>query len=298
MLDKVRYFIARALRNMRQWPFLCAASILTMSVALAAVATFFLVVLNVQQMSSRWSEDLQIVAYLEKSLSAHQLSEIVGTIKAYQEVSSVRHISQKEAMRLFRDRLGSDADLLEGVQDNILPASLEISLKSNFRNKQAMAQVVQRLEMQLDIGDIRYGQEWLERFDSFIVVLKIVGLVLGSFLLFAALFIVSNTIKLTLYARRDELEIMALVGATARFIKIPFLLEGAFQGLLGGLFALLSLSLLFKMILGHLLQAFWLSPAGFNLIFLNVNQQVVLVCAGVLLGMFGSLASLRKLVQI
>lgn len=298
MLDKVRYFIARALRNMRQWPFLCAASILTMSVALAAVATFFLIVLNVQQMSARWSEDLQIVAYLEKPLSAQQLSKVVEAVNNYQEVSSVHHVSQKEAMRLFRDRLGTDADLLEGVKDNILPASLEISLKSNFRNKQAMEQVVQRLEMQLDIGDIRYGQEWLERFDSFIVVLKIVSLVLGSFLLFAALFIVSNTIKLTLYARRDELEIMTLVGATARFIKIPFLLEGAFQGLLGGMLALISLSLLFKMLLGHLLQTFWLSPAGFNLIFLNMSQQVVLVGAGVLLGMFGSLASLRKLVQI
>ena len=298
MLDRFRYFIRRALLNMRQCPFLCTASVLTMAVALATVATFFLVVMNVQQMATKWSEDLQIVAYLDKSPSAKQLSTLLSQLRDFPEISEIKHVSQKEAMRRFRLRLGDDADLLDGVDGDVLPASLEISLASDYRNRAGVDQVVKRLEASTEIDDIRYGQDWLQRFESFVGLLRLVSLVLGGFLLFAALFIVSNTIKLTLYARRDELEIMALVGATLRFIKVPFLLEGALQGLLGGLLSLLLLSVVFKFFLVHVLRSFWLTPAGIDLVFLDLNQQIVLVICGILLGVFGSLTSLRKLVQL
>lgn len=298
MLDRFRYFIRRALLNMRQWPFLCAASVLTMAVALATVATFFLVVMNVEQMATKWSEDLQVVAYLDKTPSAKQLSTLLSKLRDFPEISEVKHVSQKEAMKRFRLRLGEDADLLDGVDGDILPASLEISLDPHYRNRAGVDNVIKRLGQSTEIDDIRYGQDWLERFESFVGILHLVSLVLGGFLLFAALFIVSNTIKLTLYARRDELEIMALVGATLRFIKIPFLLEGALQGLFGGLFSLLCLSFVFKFFLVHVLRSFWLTPAGIELVFLDTNQQIVLVASGVLLGIFGSLTSLRKLVQL
>jgi len=298
VLDRFRYFMLRALRNMRQWPFLCSASVLTMAVALATVATFFLVVLNVQQMATRWSEDLQVVVYLDQAPSAQQLSSLLREIRGFPEVAEVDHISQQEAMSRFRLRLGEEADLLDGVTADVLPASLEISLASQYRNRAGVARVVERLAERVAADGIRFGQEWLERFDAFVGLLRIVSLVLGGFLLFAALFIVSNTIKLTLYARRDELEIMALVGATSRFIKIPFLLEGAFQGLVGGLLSLAFLSLVFKFFLVQVMRSFWLTPAGIDLTFLDVNQQLMLVAAGVLLGIFGSLASLRKLVQL
>lgn len=298
MLDRFQYFIRRALRNMRQWPFLCSASVLTMAVALATVATFLLVVMNVQQMTSRWSEDLQIVVYLDTQPSAQQLAQTLKDLHTFPEITEVNHVSQKEAMQRFKTRLGEDADLLDGVKADILPASLEITLDSDFRNREGVNQVVQRLKQSLEFDDIRYGQDWLERFESFVGLLRIVSLVLGGFLLFAALFIVSNTIKLTLYARRDELEIMALVGATTRFIKIPFLLEGAFQGLLGGLLSLLMLILVFKFFLVYVLRSFWLTPAGIDLIFLGASQQIVLVSCGIILGTLGSLVSLRKLVQL
>ena len=297
MLDKFRYFILRALRNMRQWPFLCAASILTVAISLATIATFFLVVMNVQQLANRWSEDLQIVAYLDSQLSTKKLSIVVDKIEGFEEVASVQYVSQKEAMLRFKERLGDDGDLLDGVSGDILPASLEISLESQFRNRAGVDSVVESLDNTVEIDDIQYGQKWLERFESFVTLLKIIGFLLGSFLLFAALFIVSNTIKLTLFARRDELEIMALVGATRRFIKIPFLLEGAFQGMFGGLLSLFFLSIAYHFFLVQILRSFWLTPAGINLIFLNASQQFMLVFAGVFLGFLGSLTSLRKLVQ-
>ncbi len=299
MLEKIRYFIRRAVRNMRQWPLLCTAAILTMAVALATVATFFLVVVNIEQLASNWTREIQVIAYLEKAPSQNELPGLVAKLKKFPEVETVSYVSPSDAMARFKNRLADDASLLEGIKNkNLLPASFELMLHSQFRNQEGINKVIERLDNVLAIDDLRYGQKWLERFNTFVDMLRFVGLVLGSFLLFAALFIVSNTIKLTLYARRDELEIMALVGATMRFIKIPFLLEGALQGLLGGILSLGFLAVSFKFIIKRSLTSFWLTPADFDLLFLTSGQQLILVASGVMLGLLGSLTSLRRFVRV
>ncbi len=298
MLERIRYFIFRALRNMRQWPFLCTASILTMAVALATVGSFFLVVVNVEQLATRWTKEIQVIAYLKAPPATAELPELIKKIKNFPEVNTVAYVSPAEAMTRFRERLGDESGLLDGISDNVLPASFEIGLQPEYRTQQGVSQFVEKLEHTLNLDDLRYGQKWLERFTSFVQMLRFVGIVLGGFLLLAALFIVSNTIKLTLYARRDELEIMALVGATMRFIKVPFMLEGAIQGFLGGLLSLLFLALSFSFIIARSLNSFWLTPADFELLFLSFSQQLTLVLSGVLLGTLGSLSSLRRFVRL
>jgi len=298
VLDKIRYFIMRALRNMRQWPFLCSASILTMAIALATVATFFLVVVNIEQLTLRWTKEIQVIAYLEKAPKTQDIATLTKKLKSFPEVESVNYVSQADAMERFKKHLGADASLLEGVNKDLLPASFELGLHPDYRNQQGIATVVELLENNLAVDDLRYGQKWLERFTNFVQMLRFVGIILGVLLLFGALFIVSNTIKLTLYARRDELEIMALVGATMRFIKIPFMLEGAIQGLLGGMLSLAFLFLSFVFVISRGLNTFWLTPADFDLLFLTLNQQIILVLSGVALGILGSLSSLRRFVRI
>ncbi len=262
------------------------------------LSPLFLVVVNIEQLAQRWTREIQIIAYLQKAPGQQQLEQQLQQLKAFQEVDSVSYISQKEAFNRFRDRLGEEASLLDGIDSEILPASFELSIKPEFRNQEGIDRIIERLENTLEIDDLRYGQTWLERFNSFINMLRFVGLILGGFLLLAALFIVSNTIKLTLYARRDELEIMALVGATMRFIKVPFLLEGAIQGLLGGVISLVFLALSFTFIIARSLESFWLTPTDFNLLFLTAGQQLILVLSGVVLGTLGSMSSLRRFVKI
>lgn len=298
MLEKIRYFILRAFRNMRQWPFLCTAAILTMAVALATVATFFLVVVNIEQLALRWTQEIQVIAYLDKAPTQRKLPSLITALKNIPEVNSVTYVSQAEAFKRFKKRLGDEASLLEGVGGNLLPASFELGLHAEFRNKEGIDRVIEQLEQSVDIEDLRYGQKWLERFNAFVGMIRFISMILGSFLLLVALFIVSNTIRLTLYARRDELEIMALVGATMRFIKIPFLLEGAIQGLLGGVISLGFLAISFKLIIVRSLSSFWLTPVDFDLLFLTAGQQLLLVAAGVFLGTLGSFTSLRRFVRI
>lgn len=298
MFEYFRYFILRALRNMRQWPVLCSAAILTMAVALTTVATFFLVVINIQSLAHNWSEEVQVVAYFQTAPPRTELAKLVTQIEALPDVKQALFVSKTEAFQRFASRLGDDAGLLEGVSRDLLPASIEITLQKTSRNRAGVGRVVNELKKDRRFEDLRFGQEWLERFEKFIELLKFVGLVLGSFFLLAALFIVSNTIKLTLYARRDELEIMALVGATKNFIQVPFLLEGAMQGFFSGLLALGFLSLSFQLLVKKSLQSFWLTPVDFNAVFLAGSQQLVLVLSGVLLGLLGSLFSLRKFVRL
>lgn len=298
MLDTLRYFILRALRNMRQWPFLCAAAILTMAVALTTVATFFLIVVNIEQLAQHWTREIELVVYLEQPPAQDLLPQLMEQLRHYPEVESVSYISQAQAMKNFRRQLGENGSLLDGVDPELLPASFELGLKAEFRHAAGIRALSERLEGLLEIDDLRYGQEWLDRFNHFVGMLRFIGMVLGGFLLLAALFIVSNTIRLTLYARRDELEIMALVGATMKFIKLPFLLEGAIQGLLGGIMALFFLVLSGNLILARGLNSFWLVPAEFQLLFLSFGQQLALIGAGIVLGFLGSLTSLRRFVRV
>lgn len=299
VFERIGYLVAhRALRNMRQSPFLCAAAIGTVAVALAILAFFALIVLNVQNLTGQWSKEVQVVAYLDILPEERRLLAWMDDIRHLGEVADVTFVSRQEAFDRFKKRLTRDADLLDGLDPGILPASLEISLREQYRNSQGVDAVVSSLQENQALSDLRYGQDWLERFESFLTLLRLAGAILGGFLLFAALFIVANTIKLTLYARRDELEIMTLVGGTPIFIKMPFLLEGALQGAVGGVLALGGAYMLFQFFVRSSLSALLPFTGLEGIFFLPVSWRLLVIAAGTLLGFAGSLISLRKLVRI
>lgn len=283
---------------MMQSPFLSAAAVGTVAVALTLMAFFALIVLNVQQMTRNLSQDLQIIAYLEGNPQGDGREKLLENIRSMAEVDTVIFVSKAEAFARFSKRLGQDATLLEGMDSEVLPASVEITLKDNFRTRSGVDQVLTQLKGKGVFSDFRYGQEWLERFESFVALLRLAGAILGGFLLFATLFIVSNTIKLTIYARRDELEVMALVGATPLFIKGPFLLEGALQGAAGGLFALIGAFGIFQLFMEKSLSFMLMGQSQGGLMFLPASYQWAMIGAGTFLGFMGSLVSLRQLVRI
>jgi len=298
VLERLRYFIRRLVANMRQSPVLTAATILTVTVSLTIVAVFALLAVNIERLGEAWSSEVQVVAYLENPPASQVFAEWREKLQNLPEVMEVSYISPEEAMDLFSDSLGQERDMLRGVEPNILPASLEISLVPESRTPAGVSAVVDFLRNSLGFDDLHYGQAWLEKFESFMILLRLSGMVLGTILMAATLFIIFNTIRLTLFARRDELDIMALVGATPFFIKAPYVLEGAVQGAVGGLMALGIVWALFRLVLHDGLQALLLSPGAFNIIFLSPSHQAVLVFGGFLLGVFGSLGSLRKFVKV
>ena len=135
MFERLLYFPIRALRNMRQSPFLCTAAIATVAVSLTILAFFAVVVLNVQKLTTNWSKEVQIVAYIDQVPDKNQINEWTRDIGKLPEVSQVAYISPAEAFARFKTRLGQDADLLDGLGPDVLPASLEIKLAEKFRNR-------------------------------------------------------------------------------------------------------------------------------------------------------------------
>lgn len=297
MVLRVGYFMKRALRNMQQSPVLSMASVGTVAVALALLAFFTIAVLNVQQLTSSWGENLSIVAYLDDVPEEVVLDSWIKEIKSYQEVAEVTYVSRETAFERFRKRLGDDAELVEGLGADVLPASLEINLADEWRSEAAVTTVVNRLRVDKRFDDLQYGQGWLEKLEAFLLLLRVSGAALGGFLVFAALVIVANTIKLTLYARQDELEAMAMVGGTSLFIKLPYLVEGALQGLLGGIVALGLSFLVFEVLLQRSLGSLLLITGIDTIHFLPAPWQLMLVLGGSLIGLLGSLFALRKFVR-
>jgi cell division transport system permease protein len=298
LLERQSYFFFRTLRNMRQSPFLSLAAIGTVAVSLTILAFFGVLVLNIQKLTSNWSREVQVVAYLQSVPGESELQRWIGDIKKFPEVESVTYISRREAFQRFSRRLAENSDLLEGLDPDILPASFEVALKEPYRNRQGIEAIVARLKQNGNFSDFHFGQDWLERFESFLALLRLAGGILGGFLLFATLFIVANTIKLTIYARREELEIMSLVGGTPFFIQTPFLLEGILQGALGGMLSLGASYALFALFLQEGLRTLLLAAGVGGITFLPLLHQFLLVLAGIFLGFSGSLISLRKFVRI
>ena len=297
MVMRFGYFLKRALRNMRQSPVLSLASVGTVAVSLALVAFFVIAVLNVQQLTSTWGKELMIVAYLDDVPDDKVIKSWMTEIKGYPEVEEAEFVSRAKALERFRERLGDEATLIDGLEDDVLPASLEITLGEKWRTEAAVTSVVQRLRTNHRFDDLQYGQGWLEKLEAFLTLLRVSGAGLGGFLVFSALIIVANTIKLTLYARQDELEAMTMVGGTSLFIKLPYLVEGALQGLVGGLVALGLSFIVFQVVLQKSLGNLLLI-AGINTIhFLPPSWQLSLVLGGALIGLLGSLFALRKFVR-
>ena len=297
MILRGGYFFRRALRNMQQSPVLSLASVGTIAVALALLAFFAIAVLNVQQLTASWGESLAIVAYLDEVPGDSVIEGWISDIERYPEVDEVDFVSRDQAFEQFRKRLGDDAGLVEGLGPDVLPASLEISLTDQWRNEAGVTAVVGRLRVDHRFTDLQYGQGWLEKLEAFLLLLRVSGAALGGFLVFAALVIVANTIKLTLYARQDELDAMVMVGATSLFIKLPFLVEGAVQGILGGLTALGLSFLVFEVVLQKSLGSLLLITGIDTIHFLPGGWQIMLILGGGLIGLLGSLFALRKFVR-
>lgn len=293
---RLGYYVRRALVNIRQNVFVNVVTIGTIALALLIVSLFLLVFVNMESAADNWSERVQVTVYFDHELTPQEQTGFRTRIQAIGGVSRVTYVSRDEALKRFKGRLRGQEALLEGVLPEILPTSLEISLKRSSRDTLSVETFVGALKRIPGITEVQYGEEWVRRFNIFLNFMRLVGALLGAFLVVAVLFIVSNTIKLTIYARRDELEVMSLVGATRFFIKAPFLVEGIVQGGAGALIAVTLLFGLYELFLYNADSFLTFNPATSGLSFLPPEYIGALLLSGILLGFMGSLTSLRRFI--
>ena len=201
-------------------------------------------------------------------------------------------MSKEQALTDFREQFPSEYHLLQGLGENPLPASFVVTLAPRFRSSEAVKQWAKRLTTVAGVDQVQYSRDWIENLAMVIGFIELGAVAVGSILSAASVTIIASTIRLTLLARRDEIEILRLVGATGAFIKVPYLLEGAVLGAVGGLLSLAILRGgfdLFKLQLGptgrFLGVESWLN-------FFPGHVSLLIIGAGLALGFTGSLVSL------
>ncbi|MDD2583041.1 MAG: permease-like cell division protein FtsX, partial [Desulfuromonadaceae bacterium] len=202
------FFLSRAINNIRQNVFVNVVTIGTITLALLIVSLFLLVFVNLENATENLSERVQVTVYFDNDLSNQDQASYREKIMTLPGVSRVTYVTRDEALKRFKIRLRGQETLLEGVRAEVLPASFEIALKRSHRDTAAIENFVSTLKRIPGITEVQYGEEWVRRFNSFLNFLRLLGALVGGFLLIAATFIVSNTIKLTIYSRRDELDVL------------------------------------------------------------------------------------------
>lgn len=266
-------------------------AILTITVALVLVGAFGLLVGNMQGLLDRFGEQVQISVFLETDLSPKAQEQLRVRVEAIEGVESAALVSRELALERFRQSAGGAA-LVEGLEENPLPASIEIALTRDHREPAEISSVANSVAVLPGVEELSHGQEWVEAYSRAASLVRTAALTIGGVLGMAALLIVANTIRLALYAREDELEILALVGASRSFIRIPFLLEGTAQGALGGAAAVGLLYAGFSLFLPQVQYGLALFIGNASPRFFAVLEAGRLIAGGAGLGMLGSALAL------
>ena len=249
---------------------------------------FLLVTRNIQKVVDVTREKVEITLYLQEDLSKRNLEDLEKKVRGFVGVKEVVYVSKEEALRILAKDLGEESDLLEAIETNPLPPSFQISLHTSHKGSEDVGELAQKIEVLEGVEEVEFGGVWLERLDRWIQVFFIVDFSVGVLIGGASLFVIFNTILFTVFSKREEIEIMCLVGATEGFIRRPFWVAGGLYGLLGGGFAALLILVLTQLTgsrfpdFGSLEVEFLLGVVGF----------------GLFIGLVGSGLSVRRLVKI
>jgi cell division transport system permease protein len=265
-----------------------------MAMAMLVFGLFLLLQENLQSLLKGWGDQIQVNIYLNKSLGATEVSLLRETIQNYPEVERARYISQEQAWKDFQAALGSQSNLLEGLPQDVLPASFEIAVKAAYRDGPIIEAVAERLRKEQGVAAVEYPQEWVNRLSRIVLAVQGLQWVFGGMLFVAIFFIVGSAVRLSILARKDAIEIMQWVGAPPELIRGPFVVEGLIQGISGAALSVLGLWSLFLFL--HNQLATPMDPLGSlgQLQFIDFQSVCFMVGLGGLLGTLASVFSLRR----
>ncbi len=280
----MRLVLRETLLAFRRSPLLSALSVTTIAFSLFVFGLFGLVAVNIQRTIGGVAERVEVVAYVKRGTPIETITMATADIEAFPEVAGVEHVTPAQALARARRELREFQDIFQDLEANPLPASLEVRLKPQFRNADQAAAVADRLRAFAFVDDVRYGRDWIEKLDRLRNIAGAVGFVVGAAFALVSVIIIGTTIRMAVLQRSREISIMRLVGATDGFIRLPFLLEGALKGLLGGVGAVALSWGAWALIDANLIRATFFSPV----------QALAGIAAGGALGLLGSLVSVGQ----
>lgn len=252
------YAIREALAAFRRAPALTGLSAAMIALSLVVVGIFGTTAYNIRQALNRVEARVEVVAYLKDDASPQAVELAQKEIGAYPEVLRVYYVSRDQALEIARRDLSEFRSVFSDLDGNPLPASFEVRLKPGMRDPETVRGVADRIRSYPFVEEVRFGSEWLDKIFLLRRVAGAATLVLGGAFALVAALIIGAAIRLAIFARRDEIAIMRLVGATDGFVRRPFLIEGLLTGLLGAGLALAITYALFRILSGAVVQLDWI----------------------------------------
>ena len=289
-----QYFIKETYKSIRRNGFMSFASISTVAVSLLVLGMFLMIFLNTNNLAQYLENQVQISVYMQDSATDKELASVKDKLTKMPGVVKVTQVNKQQALERFKKRLGDQEQLLNSLgKENPFPKSFEVQVDNPARIKVLTPQIGQLNKVET----AKFGQEVVEHLFQLTKILRFGGILLVVFLAMATLFIISNTIRLTVFARRKEVIIMKYVGATDWFIRWPFILEGMTLGFFGAVVAFILINSIYSGLLTriHATLAFLpLLPTSPLLFYVDL----FLLVAGTGIGALGSYISLRKFLRV
>lgn len=273
------YALREALAAFRRAPVLTGLSSAMVGLALFVVGLFGLATYNLRLALASIEERVEVVVYLRDDARQSEIDLLQSDLSDIGEVARVRYVSKQEALERARQDLSEFADLFSGLDVNPLPQSLELELRPSARNREVVESLSERAGAYPFVEDVRYGREWVDKLFTLRRVGAATTAVLGGAFFLVAALIIGTALRIAVFARRDEIHIMRLVGATNGFIRLPFLLEGALSGLAGGLLAWLLTYLVYRGVYAFLFAVAWV-PLSWILTGLAAGMLFGVVASG------------------
>ena len=289
------YAIKEVFTNFKKSGFMSLISIGTIIITIVILGNYYLANESIKYFLSKIENKIEIVVFLKDDVVLEKINNLVMELKTVSDVEDAKFVSKEDAYQEFiKDK--EIFSIMQNFESNPLPNSIKIKLKSY--TKKNIDNLINLLKTKEGIEDIQYGGKEIENLVNILNVIKIIAIAVGIIFIISSLFVVSNIINLTIYARRNDIYILKMVGATNTFIRIPFILEGLIHGFLGGLTGWFILYVIVKILLTEIKKQTGLDFSTFYLFnpeFFSFKFLFASISAGILLGFFGSLLSLGKL---
>lgn len=288
------FYLREAGRSLIRNRFMSLASISTVALSLVILGVFLLGAVNLNNVAGTLENQVEVTAFLDEKLQAEEIAAVTARIKNLDGVREVNYVSKEEALERLKEQFGERRDLLDSVEkNNPLRNAVEVRTKTPDDVKT----VVQELKAMPAVAKVSFKEEIIDRLFKFTKAIRLVGLAVVVLLVGATIFLISNTIRLTVFARRREINIMKLVGATDWFIRWPFVLEGMCLGLVGSLPAAILVARFYRWLTASVYQTLPFIPLLPPDAVLG-RMQLLLVGIGILVGAIGSAISMRRFLQV
>jgi len=283
----IAFVFSEALRDLRRAGRVAVSAVVLIGISLVALGGFWLLSSNLGRAVAEWRERVRIVVYLKREPAPAEVAALLQRVQDAGSIASAVYVGKADALQSLRRALGKDATVLEQLPSNPLPASIEVTPTPAAATPDGTRALIARLGALPEVEEVAGGLEWVERLAHWQRLIELIGLGVGALLCSAAILTVTTATTLVLHARRQETEIMRLVGAAEILVRLPLLLQGMLQGLLGALLALLTLKAAHRLVAPHLDPLLNVTIGLPTLNFLPISALAMLILAGTLLGGVG-----------